>query len=810
MGYICIHGHFYQPPRENPWLETVEIQESAHPHHDWNERITAECYAPNAASRILDEKKRIVKIVNNYAKISFNFGPTLLSWMETNDPEVYRAILAGDEESARTFGGHGSALAQPYNHMIMPLANDRDRRTQVIWGIRDFTHRFGRTPEGMWLPETAVDLKSLEVMAEHGIKFTILAPDQAKRVRKIGGRNWKDVSGERIDPTMAYRQNLPAHRSMDILFYDGPISRAVAFEGLLANGEHFAQRLLGAFSEETRPWPELVHIATDGETYGHHHRYGEMGLTYALNHIESNGLAEITNYGQYIERHPPTHTVEIRENTSWSCIHGVERWRSNCGCNSGGHPQWNQTWRTPLREALDWLRDCLAPQFEEDLGKLLKDPWAARDDYISVILDRSPENVKAFMEKHVGRELSQDEQVRALKLLELQRHAMLMYTSCGWFFDELSGIETVQVLQYAGRAIHLAQELSFKPIEPQFLELLAKAKSNLPEHRDGRHVYELFVKPAFVDLQDVGVHYAIRSLFEPYAEKSRVYCYEVERDAGLSLAEGSRKLAVGRARFRSCVTQESGELVVVSLSSDDQSPKAWVRQFRGEDPYQVLVAKASEEFRRGDMNEVNAVLQGEFDGEGSSLGHLFKDEQRGILQQIVEAELAGVEPVFDRICQQHIRLMGSLTRMRVPLPIPKAFFAVAEFVINRRLRRVLAGEELDPAIVSSLLKDAELSHIALEVPTLEHALRRNIERLAARFLAQPADRAQLEALSRAVAFSRSLPFEVNLWRIQNICYHLHSTVYSDFKSKAQTGDAEAAAWIESFSELGQQILLRIE
>src|SRR5262249_23746878 len=255
MGYLCIHGHFYQPPRESPWLEAIELQESAHPYHDWNERVAAECYARNAASRILDDNKRIVRITNNYSKISFNFGPTLLSWIEGKDQALYQAILEADAVSSKTFSGHGSALAQCYNHPIMPLANERDKLTQVVWGISDFQHRFGREPEGMWLPETAVDLSTLEILAKLGIKFTILAPSQARRVRKIGGRTWRETCNGRIDPTMSYLVRLPSGRTISIFFYDDPISRAVAFERLLTNGEQFAQRLLGAFSEESRPWP---------------------------------------------------------------------------------------------------------------------------------------------------------------------------------------------------------------------------------------------------------------------------------------------------------------------------------------------------------------------------------------------------------------------------------------------------------------------------------------------------------------------------------------------------------------------------
>jgi alpha-amylase/alpha-mannosidase (GH57 family) len=532
--YICIHGHFYQPPRENPWLEAIEVQDSAYPYHDWNEKITAECYATNAKSRILDERNRIIQIVNNYAKISFNLGPTLLAWLEEKAPDVYDAILEADQEGQKAFSGHGSALAQAYNHMILPLANRQDKYTQVLWGVRDFEHRFGRKPEGMWLPETAVDLETLDIMAEHEIRFTILAPHQAHRVRRIGDERWKEVVGAKIDPTMAYILNLPSGRSIVLFFYDGPISRAVAFEGLLKSGESFVQRLVGGFSEKRRR-PQIVHIATDGETYGHHHRFGDMALAFAIQSIESKNLARLTNYGEYLEKCPPTHEVEIFENTSWSCGHGVERWRSDCGCNSGRHPDWHQAWRAPLRGALDWLRDSLAPQYETGARQFLKDPWGARDDYIQIILDRSPENVEDFLKEHATWMLHEEEKVTVLKLLELQRHTMLMYTSCGWFFDELSGIETVQVIQYAGRAIQLAQEVSGDALESRFLELLSDAKSNIKKQSDGGQIYEKFVKPASVSLKKVAAHYAMSSLFEEYTQRTPIYCYTVDQEDYQSL-----------------------------------------------------------------------------------------------------------------------------------------------------------------------------------------------------------------------------------------------------------------------------------
>src|SRR5437868_6782270 len=581
---ICIHGHFYQPPRENPSLESVEFQDSAYPYHDWNERITAECYAPNAASRILDSENRITRIVNNYSKISFNFGPTLISWLQEKAPKVYQAILEGDRKSAKVYSGHGSAISQAYNHMIMPPANHADRVTQVLWGIRDFEHRFGRQPEGMWLPETAVDLDTLDILAANGIKFTILAPRQAHRVRRIGGRSWKDVSGDRIDPTRAYQVRLPSKRKITAFFYDGPISRAVAFEGLLNNGEAFANRLVGGFSEQ-RDWPQLMHIATDGESYGHHHHYGDMALAYTLEHIEEKGLAKLTNYAEYLEQNPPTHEVEIFENSSWSCVHGVERWKSNCGCNTGGHAGWNQEWREPLRQGLDWLRDTLAPKYEEKARSLLKDPWAARDAYIDVILDRSEESLGRFFQQHAVRELSEPEKVTALKLLEMQRYAMLMYTSCGWFFDELSGIETVQVIEYAGRAVQLADTLFEGSVEPGFLERLAQAKSNVPEHRDGAVIYEKFVKPAIVDLEKVAAHYAISSMFQSYPDQAHIYCYNVERDDYTMEEAGRLKLAVGRARFTSLITRESAVLSFGVVYLGGHNVAGGVRQVDNEQAY---------------------------------------------------------------------------------------------------------------------------------------------------------------------------------------------------------------------------------
>jgi alpha-amylase/alpha-mannosidase (GH57 family) len=465
--YICIHGHFYQPPRENAWLEVVEKQDEAAPYHNWNERINFECYAPNTSARILDDSGMIRKIVNNYAQISFNMGPTLLSWLAANDSETYLSILEADEKSQLRFNGHGSALAQAYSHLIMPLANRRDKETQIKWGLADFERRFRRKAEGIWLAETAVDTETLEICAEHDIKFVPLAPRQAKAFRKIGEENWTSLGHAQVDPRRPYLYKLPSGKSIVLYFYDGNVAQDVAFKGLLNDGRGLAQRLIQAIDNDDKP--QLVHIGTDGESYGHHHRHGEMALAACYDHIEENDLATLTNYGEYLELFPPEYEIQIHENSSWSCVHGVERWRSNCGCNTGGQDGWNQTWRAPLRDSLDWLRDKLIPIFEKEASQFFEHPWAARDAYIQVILDRKKDAVDAFFKEYATRELSAEEEVKSLRLLEMQRHAMLMYTSCAWFFSEVSGIETIQVLQYANRAIHYAQQVSGADFHPKFI-----------------------------------------------------------------------------------------------------------------------------------------------------------------------------------------------------------------------------------------------------------------------------------------------------------------------------------------------------
>jgi alpha-amylase/alpha-mannosidase (GH57 family) len=802
--YVCIHGHFYQPPRENAWLEYVEQQDSAYPFHDWNERITAECYAPNGMSRILDGRNAVEQIINNYARISFNFGPTLLAWMAEKEPEAYRTIQAADKESQNVFGGHGSAIAQAYNHTILPLCNSRDKYTQVYWGLTDFRYRFGREPEGMWLPETAVDLETLEILVRLGFRYTILSPYQAKRTRRLKARAWKDVNGGAIDPSTPYEVRLPSGKKITVFFYDGPISRAIAFENLLGSGETFASRLMSAFADQGRSWPQLVHIATDGETYGHHHKHGDMALAYTLNYIQTNNLARLTNYGEYLEKHPPMFEAEIWENTAWSCSHGLERWNSNCGCSSGAHQNWNQDWRFPLRQALDWLRDVIALGYEQKARTLFRDPWQARNEYIDVILNREPNRRDSFFIKNAAHELSDDEKVLAFRLLEMQRHAMLMYTSCGWFFDELSGLETTQVIQYAGRAVQLYEDIFAQSVEPMLLDRLELAKSNIPEHKNGRVVYEKFVKPCIVNWPKIAAHYALRSLFEPHTERERIYCYTVDLN-DLSMKDAGRtKLIVGHARIISEVTLESEVLTFGAVHMGEHTMNAGVGVYRGEESYSVSKQELTDSFLRADFPDVIRLLDRHFGESTYSLRSIFHDDQRKILNTLMKSTLMEEESVFRQVYETHAPMMRFLADLGVRLP--RAFQTAAEFALNSGLRTAFEDpDNIEFGRINSLLNESRTINIPLDGQTLGFALRKSIKRMSEQLLDNPCDLQLMTRLEATAGLAKDLPFEVNIWKAQNNYYIILQRLLPEFLERADLGNPEAREWVTHFLNLGSHL-----
>jgi alpha-amylase/alpha-mannosidase (GH57 family) len=798
--FVCIHGHFYQPPRENPWLESVELQDSAAPFHDWNERIAAECYGRNTAARIFDGEGRIDAIVNNYSKISFNFGPTLLTWMKEKMPWVHDAIVEADRQSQERFSGHGSAIAQNYNHMILPLANTRDKETQVLWGIRDFESRFGRKPEGMWVAETAADTATLEVLAHHGIKYTILSPFQARNIRRIGSKQWEDVNGARLDPTRPYLFKLPSGKSITIFFYDAPVSQAVAFEKLLDSGEKFAHRITGAFSD-ARDWDQLVHIATDGESYGHHHRWGEMALAYALKFIEGRKLGKLTNYGEYLEKHAPEWETEIHEGSAWSCSHGVGRWKENCGCNSGGHGHWHQNWRSPLRHALDWLRDQLAPVFEAKGKELLRNPWEARDDYISVILNRSDENVEAFLSRHAVRELNGEEKVAVLKLMELQRHAMLMYTSCGWFFDELSGIETVQVIQYAGRAIQLAQDVLGKDFEEGFLKLLEHAKSNIPENRDGRSIYNKFVKPAMISWDNVVAHYAISSLFTAYGERIKIFLYNFEEQHRKLLTAGKARLAIGTSKVSFEITRETREYVYAALYLGEHHVTAAVKPFTDEPSYNAIAKELRDSFDRADFPETIRLMDRHFGTQSYSLRSLFKDEQRRILDEILLSTRLDLENRNRLIAERYTPLMRFLEDLGTPLPL--ALKTAADFILHVDIINQFAREDTEMERLHALLEEAKRRKVEVWDDELSFTITRKMERLIGELQDNFGDAARAAQLHQLAAIIREMPMDPNQWRVRNKYWKMLRVDFPEWREKAKE-DENAAEFVKHFLALGAE------
>ena len=887
--YVCVHGHFYQPPRENPWLETVEVQESAAPYHDWNDRITAECYAPNGASRITNKQDEIVRILNNYARMSFNFGPTLLSWLHDKAPRTYHMILEADRASQARYSGHGSACAQVYNHMIMPLASTRDARTQIRWGIADFEFRFNRKPEGMWLAETAVNRHVLDLMAQEGIKYTILAPNQCARVRPLkaalaveaatattlhGGTakaapSWTETPDATVDPTQPYLVHLDEGRTIAVFFYNGPNSRAIAFEGLLDSGEKFASRLLSGFhspvlSDSGHP-AQLSHVATDGESYGHHHKHGEMALSFAMHYIEDQQLATLTNYGEFLARFPPTSEAEVAEDTSWSCAHGVERWRSNCGCN-GGKPGWNQSWRKPLRDALDFLRDQTATLAESLARPLLKDLWAARDAYIHVVLDRSPANVDRFLSEHAIRPLTEPQRIQIFQLLELERHAQLMYTSCGWFFDEISGIETVQIIAYAGRVLQLACELFGQPgraLEPKFLAILAQAIPNVPDLKDGADVYTRYVTGMKIGLEQVGAHYAISSIFRSYPEDGELFCFDVHRDAHETFTSGRGRVALGRACIRSRVTEESEEICYAVLHLGDQNLSAAVRRYdsAGLASFQAFSADVRAAIRKANLPEVIRLIDHFFQPAAPhtsaedapahisldpvdpqaqpssapganpspiahtlpvppphatsasisqaptaySLTSLFADEQHRILRTILNQTMGEMEDSLRKIYEDHASLLHFLTESG--MNPPPALALAASFAINASLRRAIEAEPFDPDLIADLLRRGSTDHVTLDTPILSFAAGQRMKRAMVKLEAATADSHPTHALAtlqealNVADVIRSMPFEVTIWQAQNIWNDLLRRIDTTYWSPE---------WKEGFKKLGQAMNIAVD
>ena len=812
--FLTIHGHFYQPPRENPWLEAIELQDSALPFHDWNERINKECYNPNSVSKIVDSRNRILDVVNNYEYMSYNFGPTLLSWMEQFAPLTYERIIKADIESISEHNGHGNAIAQVYNHIIMPLANEHDKETQIKWGIRDFEYRFGRKPEGMWLAETAVDDDTLRILEANGIKFTILSPYQADKFKKKGDKEWTDVSWGNIDPARSYKYNIKSApgKSIDLFFYDGAISRSVAFDELLKDGNKFIKRLKEGVSD-CRDFPQIVNIATDGESYGHHTKFGDMALAYVLKVKAKDEGFKITNYAEYLEKYRSDCEVEIKQASSWSCFHGVGRWKEDCGCSTGGHPGWNQKWRKPLREALDYLRDELVIIFEQEGPKYFDNVWEVRNKYIDVILDRNEMNVKKFQQENFKPDLSDEQKVRAMELLEIQRQAMLMYTSCGWFFSEISGIETVQIMKYAARAMQLATKFSNKDLETHFLEILSDAKSNIPEHGTGKDIFERFVKPSIVTTKQIASLWALSSLYQDFEDEESVYCYTIKKEAYKKVQKGSSTFVVGHIEIQSKITLQKSNVMFALMQYSGGDFHCAIKEYSDDFEFNKIKTNLIKTFLMNPLTEIIRAMDECFGKEYFTLKDIFIEERRKILQILLKGKLEKFSQTYQVMYDEG---KGSIYHLQgLGLKIPDEFKISAAYALSHKFNDIVvhSGGFLDEDSIqqaTDLNYEAKKIDIQLDkTPSnkiFSKKILQNINRLVHSFEIQQAD-VLLEIFDNI----NKLELQIDISEAQNIYF---SKIYHKIGDIIESGTATKRSsnkkFIEMLLEIGENLNINTE
>ncbi|BAU08564.1 DUF3536 domain-containing protein [Fischerella sp. NIES-3754] len=878
--YVTVHGHFYQPPRENPYLDAIERQPGAAPFHDWNERIHHECYRPNAFARVLNDRGELVGIVNNYEFLSFNIGPTLMSWLERHDVEVYQRILEADRKSCQRLHGHGNAIAQVYNHIIMPLANERDKYTQIRWGKADFRSRFKRDPEGMWLAETAVDYPTLEALVKEGIRFIVLAPSQAQRCRLLPTKEnphpeWHEVGGSQIDPTRPYRcylkptlstassplstvslsprdgnreienstsqSPIPDHQSLpyiDIFFYDGPISRDMGFSDVLYNSGHLAGRIGSAVRGDRRP-AQLICVATDGETFGHHKGGTEKTLAYAFTKEFPHRGWTVTNFAHYLSLNPPTWEVELKPVTAWSCAHGVDRWQDNCGCGGGG--EWHQLWRRPLRNALNWLRDRLIEVYEEHGRQFFCDPWQARDEYIEVILDRSPHNIHRFLERHQTHKLTNAEQVDALRLLEMQRHALLMFTSCGWFFEEISRPEGTQILRYAARALELAGDVAGVQLEKEFLKRLAIAPSNVDIFKHGGEVYRQLVATSQITFKQVAAHHAIASLFNnhkgetrngngngtspnnctvkyshPY--QKRVYCYNVhELDYHLQRL-GALTLAVGHLKLISEITWESEHLVFAVLHLGGWDFHCCIQPFEGRRTYSQIKEKLLASLQKASAANTILVMMQLFGDQAFSLENLFAEERHRLMRLLSQETLSRLDQLYTQTYRDNYGVIMAFHRDE--LPAPQELQVAAEIALSYRCVNTLRALEQDISEPQSSINHIlELRAIASEAKHLRCRLnipegKQMLEQLILRLLwqllhdANGTFDADIQRLERLIDVAYQLNLGICLDRSQELYF---SCLYNKILPQCQTAIANGEDVIKhrQLLKLGQKLAVDV-
>jgi alpha-amylase/alpha-mannosidase (GH57 family) len=801
LKYVCIHGHFYQPPRENPWLEELETEVSAAPYHDWNDRIYAECYRANAAARLVDDKNFIVRLRNNYKLMSFNFGPTLLRWLQRRHPWLHEVIIEADKESCERLQGHGNAMAQVYNHLIMPLANRRDKISQVLWGIRDFESRFGRKPEGMWLAETAVDRESLQIMADAGIVFTVLSPFQALRWRFIqDGGGWQDGREARIPTGRPYRYDCGNGKSINVFFYDAGLAKGIAFERLLEHSSRLLAQIDAGFEHRAaakdEPW--LIHSATDGESYGHHFRFGDMALAAAYRELERDPASRLLNYGAFLASFPVRAEVEIQENTAWSCAHGVGRWERDCGCHIGGEPGWSQKWRAPLREAMNTLRDSLAVHFDAAMSELCNEPWEVRDRYIDVLTNT--ESREAFAQKYIRSPSGNGSDIpRFFQLLEMQRAAMAMFTSCGWFFDEISDIGSVIILRFAARAIQLAEQTGANApeLEASFLRILEKAPSNKPEYGNGARVYLEMAEPDMVQKDRVAANYALRSITGSSLDRYRIYCYLVAPEREEDLGSSPVPCMYGRITVTDERTLEKDELLYAVLHFGGLDFRCSVKSFTGDQEYKSILRKLRESVEGQNTAQMIRVLDGVFGSFSFGLRDVFTDQRTGIVLDVAREKLAIYTEFQRHLYQVYRPLIMSMKQWGIGIPsdLRAALRRVLSDEVAQVIEDILAHEPTlepeEPALdetdfyfrahtgrLKSILNDAKSWGVALQLSEVSAKLGSvMVATLSA--INESASREGIGRLSRLVTICRNLDIKTEVWKMQTLYFDMVQKILND-------------------------------
>jgi alpha-amylase/alpha-mannosidase (GH57 family) len=768
--YVAVHGHFYQPPRENPYLNAIERQDSAHPFHDWNERIFYECYRPNAYARIHNHNGELVQIVNNYEYLSFNMGATLLSWLEQYDRPTYERIIEGDRLSAQRLGGHGNAIAQVYNHIIMPLASWRDKLTQIRWGKADFEHRFGRAPRGMWLAETAIDYETIEALIQEGIRFTILAPSQAQRIRPLSHNGktapWLEVGGGQIDPTRPYRCFLKNRTEfLDIFFYDGPISRDMGFGELLSSSYSFAARLGQAVQGHPH---QLIAVATDGETFGHHKHFTEKSLAYCFTHEFPQRGWQVTNFDHYLSMYPPEWEVELKPVTAWSCAHGVDRWQDDCGCGAGiGYGKW----RRPLRDALNWLRDQIHQLYQTTAMHYFHDLWTVRDEFIAVILERTQWQSlwhtygKGNLEDH-------RRQWDAIRLLEMERHSLLSFTSCGWFFEEISRPEGVQILRYAGRAIDLAADVAGVLLEEEFMERLALAPSNVSIYKNGADIYRQCVQTAKVGMEQIAAQFAITNYFDRSEEKNhQLYGYDIQVEDYEVRQIGGLGLAICDLQLISKITLERQEYAIAVLHLGSADCHCVLKVFQGRKHYEQTNQALWQSLAEGSAASIILAMQKHLGDLSFNLRSFIREDRHSLLQRIARRTLHHLDQIYAEVYRDNASLLTCLGRDG--LAAPPELQASAQITLNYRFQQELAHlnclEHINDGILcrlENIYREAQNLSCQIDFHQCQGVISDLLSGAIVGLVSAPSKAVVLSAIQSLLAFSETVQLSLNLEQCQ--------------------------------------------